>query len=195
VRIIATCAFAFFATTAMAENLVMDHPAIHYGYTYEMLGSRHFCDLATVMAKAPMMIKLTAAFVTDDAKPKDQNVTVAYIVEAFVVRAAKNSQMESKQVKVIAGRIISDRFNSDLHASKNVDRDLGASYNIPSEGLALFTSLMTVEGAYTLAVEFENHSSLIVKVRPTADSFADSFDATEKWTKCSIAIMQHQQPR
>ena len=48
------------------------------------------------MAKAPMVIKLTAAFVTDEAKPKDRNLTVAYIVEAFVVGAGKNSQLESK---------------------------------------------------------------------------------------------------
>jgi hypothetical protein len=99
--------------------------------------------------------------------------------------------LESKQVKVTAGRIISDIFNSDLHATKNFDRDLGASYNIPSEGsLALFTNLITIRGAYTLAFELENHSSLIVNVKPTQEIF----DASEKWNKCSIALMQHQLP-
>jgi hypothetical protein len=191
VRIVVTCALAFFATSAVAENLVMDDARVQYTYSFETRGPLHFCDLATVMAKAPMVIKLTAAFITDDTKPKDKDLTVTYIVEAFVVRAGNNSQLESKQVKVTAGRIISDIFNSDLHATKNFDRDLGASYNIPSEGsLALFTNLITIRGAYTLAFELENHSSLIVNVKPTQEIF----DASEKWNKCSIALMQHQLP-
>jgi hypothetical protein len=65
-----------------------------------------------------------------DAKPENQDLTISYIVEAFVAHWGKNSELESKQVKV-AGRIISDIFHSDLHVSKNVDRDLGASYNTP----------------------------------------------------------------
>jgi hypothetical protein len=100
--------------------------------------------------------------------------------------------MESKQIKVAAGRVISDVFNSDLHASKNVDRDLGASYLIPSEGsLALFTNALTIRGKYSLAVELENHSKLIISVRPTPEIY----DAADRWSKCSVAIMQHQQPR
>jgi hypothetical protein len=181
-RIIAASVLALLATRAMAENLLMEDPAVKYSYTYETLKSLHFCDLATTIAKAPLVIKLTSAFITDDSKPKDQDLTVSYIVEAFVVR---------KQVKVIAGRIISDIFSSDLHAYKNVDRNLGASYNITSEGaLALFTSLM-MRGTYGLAVEFENSSSLTINVRPTEGIL----NADEKWTKCSIAIMQHQVPR
>jgi hypothetical protein len=63
----------------------MDDARIQYTYSFSTLGPRHFCDFATTMAKAPLVVKLTAAFVTDDTKPKDQDVTVAYIVEAFVV--------------------------------------------------------------------------------------------------------------
>jgi hypothetical protein len=48
------------------------------------------------MAKAPMVIKLTAAYVTDDARPKDQDIRVAYIVEAFVIGPGKNSKPEPK---------------------------------------------------------------------------------------------------
>jgi hypothetical protein len=100
--------------------------------------------------------------------------------------------LESKQIKVVAGRIISDILNSDLHAVRNVDKDLGASYTIPSEGsLALFTNVLTIRGAYTLAVEFENNSSLIVNVKPTPEIFGPS----EKWNKCSIAIMEHRPPQ
>jgi hypothetical protein len=192
-RIIAACAaLAFFATGAMAENIVIDDPRIQYNYSFETLGSRHFCDFATVVAKAPMVIKLTAAFITDDAKPKNQDLTVAYIVEAFVAGVGKNSQLESKQVKVITGRIISDIFHSDLHASKNVDKDLGASYNITSEGsFALFTGLMTTGGPYILSVEFKDHSTITVNVKPTPEIF----DASEKWNQCGIAIMEHQPPR
>jgi hypothetical protein len=190
VRIIAACALAFFATGAVAENLVMDDSRVQYAYTFSTVGPRHFCDFATTMSKVPLVVKLTAAFITDDMEPKDHDVSAAYVVEAFVVQAGKNSQMESKQIKVIAGRVISDVFNSDLHASKNVDRDLGALYNFPSEdSYSRFTSLM-IRGAYKLAVELENHSSLIVNVRPTAE-FLDTF---EKWNKCSIAIAQHQPP-
>jgi hypothetical protein len=183
---------ACFATSAVADNLVINDPSIQYAYTYQKLGARHFCDLATVMAKAPIVIKLTAAFVTDEAKPKDRNLTVAYMVEAFVVCAARGAPLESKQFKIIAGRIVSDIFHSDLHATKNVDRDLGVSYNIPSEGsLALFTNLMTLHGAYSLAIELENHSTMLVKVNPTADIL----DASEKWTKCSVAIMRGRNPQ
>ena len=114
-RIIAACAIAVFATSAVAENLVMDDARIQYSYTYETLGSRHSCNFATVMGKAPMVIKLTAALITDDAKPKDQDITTMYVVEAFVVGAPKGSnKLEPKQIKVVGGRIISDIFNSDL---------------------------------------------------------------------------------
>jgi hypothetical protein len=192
-RIIAACAsLAFFATSAVAENLVIDDPNVRYAYSFETRGSLHFCDFATVMAKAPMVIKLTAAFITDDAKPKYKDLTVAYIVEAFVVGVGKNSQLESKQVKVIAGRIISDIFDSDLHASKNVDKDLGASYNIPSEGsFALFTNVIAIRGAYTLVVEFESHDSLTVNVKPTPEIF----DVSERWNKCGTAILEHRPPQ
>jgi hypothetical protein len=188
-RLVAASVLALFATSAIAENIVMDDPSIKYVYTYETLGSRHFCDLATVIAKAPLAIKLTSAFVTDDAKPKTQDVTVVYIVDAFIVRVGKNSQLEFKQVKVVAGRIISDVFRSDLHAMKNIDRYLGASYTIRSEGsVGLFLML---RGAYALAVEFENSPTLTVDVRPTAEIL----DPSEKWTKCSIAIMEHRPPQ
>jgi hypothetical protein len=143
------------------------------------------------MGSVPLAIKLTFAFVTDDAKPKNQDVTVVYIVDAFIVSVGRNSQLEFKQVKVVAGRIISDAFHSDLQAMKNMDRALGASYTIRSEGsVGLFTNLM-LRGAYALAVEFENSPGLTVDVRPTAEIL----DASEKWTKCSIAIMEHRPPQ
>jgi len=192
VRIIAACAIAFFATSATAENLVINDARVQYTYWTDTRGPLHFCDLATTMIKAPMVVKLTAAFITDDTKPKDKDLTVAYIVEAFVVGAPKGSdKLESKEIKVVAGRIISDIFNSDLHAVRNVDKGLGASYTIPSEGsLALFENVLTIRGAYTLAVDFQNNASLIVNVKPTPEIFGPS----EKWNKCSIAIMQHQPP-
>ena len=190
-RLITASVLALFTTSAIAENVVMDDPSIKYVYTYETLGSLHFCDLATVIAKVPLAIKLTSAFITDDAKPKNQDVTVVYLVDAFVVGVGKNLQLESKQIKVVAGRISSDAFHSDLHAMKNIDRALGASYTIRSEGsVGLFTNLM-LRGAYALAVEFENSPSLTVDVRPTAEIL----DASEKWTKCSLAIMEHRPPQ
>ena len=71
-RIIAICALVFLATGARAESpAIITSAQTHYSYTYETRGSLHFCDLATVIARAPMVIKLTAAFVTDDTKPKD----------------------------------------------------------------------------------------------------------------------------
>jgi hypothetical protein len=144
-RILAACAFAFLATCAVAEGLVLDDVRVQYSYTFETLGSQHICDLATTMSKAPTVIKLTGAIITDDAKPKGQDITVGYIVEAFVVGPGKTGKLEPHQVKVITGRIISDIFNSDLHASKNIDWDLGASYNIPSEGsFARFTNVLTL---------------------------------------------------
>lgn len=194
VRIIAACALGFLATGARAESpIIVADARTNYSYTYETRGSLHFCDLATVMAKAPVLIKLTAAFITDDTKPKDNDLTVAYIVEAFVVGAAKGSnKLEPKQVKVVKGRIISNIFNSDLHASKNVDKDLSASYNINSEGaLALFTSIVSVIGKYDLAVDFEDNSSLVVRVKPTSEIS----DAATKWNECSIAIMEHRSPQ
>jgi hypothetical protein len=69
---------------------------------------------------------------------------------------------------------------------------LGASYNINSEGaLALFTSVISVVGEYELAVELENNSSLVVKVKPTPEIL----DASGKWNECSIAIMEHRLPQ
>jgi hypothetical protein len=132
------------------------------------------------MTKAPRVIKLTAAFIYDDKKLKGQDLTVAYIVEAFV-RDVKAS-LDTKQVKVVAGRIISDIFNSDLHATKNIDKDLGASYNVSYGGsrASLLTNLMTTRSAYTLVVEFENNSSLTVNVKPTPESSGPS----EKWMSC-----------
>src|SRR6516225_1454527 len=92
-RIVAVgCALAFLATVAKAESsLVVADALIKYGYTYETLGSRHFCDLATVMGKGPLLVKLTAAYITDDTKPKGKDIIVAYMVEAFDVRAAKGA--------------------------------------------------------------------------------------------------------
>src|SRR5947209_3967912 len=192
-RIIAACMVALFATSAVAENLVIDNARGQYTYSYHARGPLHFCDLATTIANAPIVIKLTAAFITDDTKPKDRDLSVMYLVEAFLVRAPKGSnKLESKQVKVVAGRIVSDIFNSDLHASKNVDKDMGASYAITSEGsLALFTNVLTIRGAYTLAIELENNSSLTVNVKPTPEIS----DPSEKWNKCSIAMMEHRPPQ
>jgi hypothetical protein len=137
----------------------------------------------------PIFVKLTAAFITDDKKPKDHDTTVAYIVEASAVRAFKPT-LDTQDVRVVAGRI-SDIFDSDLHATKNVDRDMGASYNIPSEGsLALFMNLLTMQGAYTLAVEFENNAGLTINVKPTQEML----DPSAKWLKCSVAITQHKKP-
>jgi hypothetical protein len=164
---------------------------VQYSYAFETLGSRHFCDFVTTMSKAPMVIKLTAAFITDDTKPRSQDLTVAYIVEAFVVGPGKDGKLGPHQVKVVAGRITSDIFNSDLHATKSVDKDLGASYIIPSEGsLALFTNVLTLRGAYQLAVDLPNTSSLIVDVKPTSQIL----EVAEKWDKCGIALMRHQRP-
>ena len=192
-RIIAACILAFFATRAGAENLVMNDAHVQYTYSFSTHGPFHFCDFATTMAKAPMVIKLTAAFITDDTKPKDKDATVAYIVEAFIVGTPKGSnKLESKQIKVVAGRIISGIFNSDLHAVRNVDKNFGASYTIQSlDSLALFTNVLALTGAYTLAVDFENNSSVIVKVTPTPDIFGPS----GKWSACSVAIMEHRPPQ
>lgn len=182
------CAAMLFAQGAVAQNTVMDNPSIQYSYTYQKRGPRHFCDFATLMSKAPLAIKLTAAFIFDDTKPKDKNVTTAYIVEAFVARMGQNSQLETTPIKVVSARIISDVFHSDLHAIQNVSKDVSASYTIPSEGsLALFTNVMTVSGKYTLAVEFENHASIIVNVIPNEKIL----NASEKWMKCAIAVAEH----
>jgi hypothetical protein len=192
VRIVVACTLAFFASAAIAENIVLDDPSIQYAYSFNKVGSLHFCDFATIIGKAPMVIKVTAAFITDDTKPQDKNANVMYIVEAFVVRAGNNSQFESKPVKVVAGRISSDSFKTDLHASKNINDGLGASYTIPSvDSLAQFLSVMTITGAYLLSVEFEDHSIVNVDVKPTEKIF----ETSQKWNKCSAAIMQHQPPK
>jgi hypothetical protein len=190
VRIIAACTLALLATSVGAENLVVDNPLIKYEYTFGTVKSLHFCDLSTFITKPPLRIKLTAALVTDDAQPKDKDFRVSYNVEAFAMRAAENAPLETMPIKVDTARIISDVFDTDLHSTKNVDNSLGASYIITSEGsLALFTNLMT-RGAYTLYVEFQNNSSLTVDVKPTGEIV----DASTKWTKCSVAIMQRQKP-
>src|SRR5271166_2941029 len=165
--VVAACVLAFFGTSAIAESPIWDDAIIQYTYAFETLGSQHVCNFATVMTKAARVIKLTAAFIYDDKKLKGQELTVSYIVEAFV-RDVKAS-LDTKQVKVVAGRIISDIFNSDLHATKNIDNALGASYNVSYGGsrASLLTNLMTTRSAYTLVVEFENNSSLTVNVKPT----------------------------
>jgi hypothetical protein len=188
------CALTFLSMGAKAESpTIVADARINYSFTQETRGSLHFCDLATVMAKAPMLIKLTAAFITDDTKPKDNDLTVAYIVEAFIVGAAKgSSKLEPHQVKVVSGRIISDIFHTDLHASKNSANDLGATYNITSEGsLALFMNVISITGKYRVAVELERNTSLVFDVKPTPEIF----DAGEKWNKCSIAIMEQRPPQ
>jgi hypothetical protein len=48
-------------------------------------------------------VNLTAGFITDDAKPKDNNMIIWYDVEAFFNRGEKPS-FETQQVKVVAGR-------------------------------------------------------------------------------------------
>jgi hypothetical protein len=191
-RILVAFAFALFVTSAVAENLVLNKAEIKYKYSFETQGSLHFCDLSTWMLEAPMMIKLTAAFITDDAKPKNKNVTVAYMVEAYVVGPGKNGQLENHELKVVAGRIISDIFHSDLQATKNNDRDLGASYTIPDEAsLASFGNVVTMPHEYTLVVEFEKNASLIVNVKPTPEQLTEGM----KWNKCSIASMEHRSPK
>ena len=87
-RIMATCAPVLIATSAVAENLVLNDPIVRYSYSFETRGPLHFCDFATVITKPPLpiFVKLTAAFITDDKKPKDHDTTVAYIVEASAVR-------------------------------------------------------------------------------------------------------------
>ncbi len=191
-RIFAVCALALFATRALGEKLVLDDAQIQYSYTSNTLEPQHFCDLATTISKAPMVIKLTAAFITDDAKPEDKNLTVAYIVEAFIVDSGKNGKLQPHQVKVVGGRIISDVFNSDLHATKLVDTNFGASYSIPSEdSFGRFTRVLIFRGAYQLAVDFEDRSSLIVNVKGTPQLL----DAGQKWNKCSIALMEHRTPQ
>jgi hypothetical protein len=100
--------------------------------------------------------------------------------------------LNTKDIKVFAGRIISDVFDTDLHATKNADKGLGASYIIPSEdSLKLFTNLLTIRGAYTLVVELENNVSLTINVKP----MPEMLDAAQKWTKCSLAIMEHRKPQ
>ena len=188
------CALTFLSMGAKAESpTIVADARINYSFTQETRGSLRFCDLATVMAKAPMLIKLTAAFITDDTKPKDNDLTVAYIVEAFIVGTAKGSnKLEPQQVKVVSGRIISDIFHTDLHASKNSANDLGATYNITSEGsLALFMNVISITGKYRVAVELERNTSLVFDVKPTPEIF----DAGEKWNKCSIAIMEQRPPQ
>lgn len=185
----AACALAFFATTAVAEKTVIDDPVIQYSYTYNTIGSQHFCDLATVMwimwKKVPMEIKLTAAFILDDTKPKDKNLSVMYVVEALDARAKKN-------VKVIGSRIISDVFDSNLNASKLIDNQGAAAYAITAEGsLALFENLMTAPRAYALAIEFENNANLTINVKPTPEFFGPS----AKWLECSVAITKDRPPQ
>lgn len=183
------CAVAFFATSAMAEETVIDDPVIQYSYGYETIGSKHYCDLATVMwvglKKVPLMeIKLTAAWIMDDTKPKDKNLTVMYMVEAFDFGA-------KKEVKVIGSRIMSDVFDSYLGASKLIDNQGDTAYRFTSEGsFALFTTLMTFPRAYALTVEFENNSSLIVNVKQTPEIFSQNV----KWYECQLAVMKHRPP-
>jgi hypothetical protein len=186
----AICGLALLARTAKAEDpIVVTDARPNYTFTQDTRGSLHFCDLVTVVGKAPVLIKLTAAFITDDTKPKDHDLSVAYIVEAFIVGAAKGSnKIEPHQVKVLSGKIISNIFHTDLQASKNANNDLGATYNITSEGaLALFTNVVSVTGKYQLAVELERDTSLVFDVKPTLEIF----DAGNKWNECSIAIMEH----
>lgn len=76
-------------------------------------------------------------------------------------------------------------------ASKNVDKGMGASYSITSEGsLALFYTLMVQNGTYTLAVELENQPVLGVDVKPTPQMN----DPVMKWLKCGVAISEHKPP-
>ncbi len=193
-RILAACVLALFATCALAQKLVLDDAQIQYSYAYNTPGTMHLCELITTISKAPMVIKLSAALGSDDAKPKDRDLKVVYIVEAFIVGPGKNGNLEPRQVKVVGGRIISDVFNSDLHATKNVD-NLDASYTIPLEGsldqFSRFTRVLMFSSAYQLAVDFENNSSLIVNVRGTPQLL----DAGQKWNKCNLALMEHRPPQ
>jgi hypothetical protein len=85
----------------------------------------------------------------------------------------------------------SARRKKRLHAVKNVDRGLGASYMVPFASLPSFTSELSVRGDYTLVVEPENRPSLIFNVHHTPE-FSD---ATLKWNECVVAILQHRLPQ
>jgi hypothetical protein len=188
-------ALALTVTAAGAKSIVIDDADIQHSYDFVTRGPLHFCQFVTTIVKAPIVIKFTAAFITDDAKPKDHELTVAYIVEAFAARLDKNRKLETKQLKVENGRIISDVFRSDPYASKNVEASragLGATYTIPSEGsVALFMNTLAADRNYTLAVDLENNTTMVATVRPTADLLATSL----RWHECGSAIMEHRPPK
>jgi hypothetical protein len=155
-------ALALAAGSANANDLTIDDARVQYNYSQEVRGPLHFCDLSTTISKAPIIVKLTSPFVTDDGKPKESDLSVGYIVEAFVVSGKIPGDV--KQIRVLAGRINSDVFHTDLHATKGKDSTLGASYLIPSEGsLSLFLATMT-RGKFALVVDLENQSSLRLNV-------------------------------
>jgi hypothetical protein len=177
--------------SAAAEDTAIDDATIQYKYTFETIKSANFCDLATFLIKAPLIVKLTVAHIADFTRPEGKEHWVTYIVEAFAAVPApkKTSPFERKELRVANGRIISDIFHSDLHAHKNVNQ--GASYNIISEGeFALFTALVG-KGLYTLDVELENHNHFIFNVTPTPELFK----VYEKWALCEIALMKRRTPK
>ena len=105
-RIAAACALAFFATSAVADD---DLP-IQYDYTFQTIKPLHFCDFHTTIVHVPMLIKLTAAIISDDTKAADHSTRVMYMVEAFVAVPGKQTQFDLKEVKVVTGRIHFQRF-------------------------------------------------------------------------------------
>jgi hypothetical protein len=189
-RIVAACVLALFATCAVAGNFVWDEAQVQYSFTSNTFGSRHLCGFATSMLQPPMIIILTASSTVDDAKPEDKNITVTYAVGAYLTGPGRSGKLESHSVKVVAGRIISDVFNSDLHATKNVDDGFTASYTIRSmDSFARFTKVLMLSGAYRLAVDLEKNSSLLINVNPTPEIS----DPVGKWNKCSIALNEPRQ--
>ena len=185
-RIIAACIFYFIAITAMAERLTVDKPDVEYKYNFNTQGKLHFCDLAAAISQEFMLFRLTAAFISDDLKPKGSDISLIYVVDAFVLL-----RTGATQIKINGGKIISDGFKSDLHASRGISKDLSVYYSIESDGSrALFNNLMTMRGAYTLIVGLENGINMTINVNLTADIVGES----QKWLKCIAALRERRLP-
>jgi hypothetical protein len=168
---------------AVADDLTIDDAHVQYNYSYDKHGPIQLCNLATVALKDPIVVKLTSSFYIDERKAKDADLSMAYAVEAFV----GNNPADAKQIRVLAGRIISDVFDTDLHAEKAIGSIIGAAYFIRSEGSrAPFVSVIT-RGNFTLVVEFENRPTMTFHVRPTPEILEPS----QKWSKCSVDIAEH----
>lgn len=179
---------AALGNSAVAETAtkVLSDPAIQYAFSKNKLKNQQFCDFTISISEVPLLIKLTAAFIINDRKPKEK-VGVAYIVEGFVLQSYTGKPADDiQQVKVTSGRIVSDVFHTDFHAVKGKDSTLGASYLITTEGsLALFVSALT-RGNFDLVVDFEDRPSILVHLQ----SSHESFDPSQKWMQCSVDKMK-----